>query len=45
MNERISKIITKPTEHQKYSEYSAEDRAQIGWYAAENGPTSTLVKF
>ena len=44
-NKHVSKIITKPTEHQKYSEYSAEEHAQIGRYAAENGPTRASRHF
>ena len=44
-NDSVSNCHVKSTDRQKYSAYSAEERAQIGKYAAENGPTRASKYF
>ena len=44
-NDSVSKCNTKSTDRQKYNVYSAEERAQMGKYAAENGPTRASKHF
>ena len=41
-NDSVSNCNVKSTDRQNYNSYSAEERAQIGKYAAENGLTRAL---
>ena len=45
-NVHVGKVLTATTaSHRKYNQYTPEERAAIGKYAAENGPTHMMKYF